>query len=135
MGKAVKLANLPNAPVFSASRTTSQSLSSGAWNKVQCATEEFDTASAYDPTTNFRFQPQSATQVIAAIFKNGSLHKYGQPSSAAAPSEVGSVVSGLVHLNGSTDYVELHAYVAGSTPNLAGNAALNNFQGALVREA
>ena len=46
MGKAVKLANLPNAPVFSASRTTSQSLTSGAWNKVQCATE-------YPPSSDY----------------------------------------------------------------------------------
>lgn len=59
----------------------------------------------------------------------------GQPSSAGAPSELGSVVSNLVYLNGSTDYVELHAYVSGSSPNLAGNAALNNFAGVLARPA
>jgi hypothetical protein len=149
MGKSAKLGQVPNAPTFSASRTTSQSLTNAAWNKVQCATEDFDTASAYDASTNFRFQPtvsgyyiingcayaQSATQLMSAIYKNGLLHRYGQPVFAAAASELGSVASCLVYLNGSTDYVELYAYAAGTSPNLAGNAALNYFQGTMARPA
>lgn len=149
MGKSAKLGQMPNAPAFSASRTTSQSLTNAAWNKVQCATEDFDTASAYDAATNYRFQPtvagyysitgsayaQSATQLMASVYKNGSLHRYGQPANSGSAVELGSVVSCLVYLNGSTDYVELFAYAAGSTPSLAGNAALNYFQGAMVRPA
>ncbi len=57
MGKSLKIGQVPNAPTFSASRTTSQSLTNSAWNKVQCATEDFYTTSAYDAATNFRFQP------------------------------------------------------------------------------
>lgn len=54
MGKSANLGQLPNAPAFSATRTSSnQSVSSAIWTKVQCQTEEFDTASAYDNATNF----------------------------------------------------------------------------------
>ena len=61
MGKSQKLGNMPNAPAFSATRTsTNQSFTSAVWTKVECQTEEFDTASAYDNATNFRFTPQVA---------------------------------------------------------------------------
>lgn len=149
MGKSAKMAAMSNAPAFSASRTTSQSVTVNAWNKVQCSVEDFDTAGAYDNATNFRFQPtvagyyhvnasayaQSATQLISAIYKNGSLHRYGQPANSVTAAEMGSLASCLVYLNGSTDYIELFAYVAGTTPNLAGNAALNYFQAAMARHA
>ncbi|MFM7009578.1 MAG: hypothetical protein ACKO0Z_09665 [Betaproteobacteria bacterium] len=151
MGKSVKLGQMPNSPAFSAGRSSSQSVTSGAWTKVQCNTEEFDTTSAYDNATNFRFQPtvsgyyqisagayasgSSLSQVISAIFKNGAVYKYGQPIAYNGALELSSNASCLVYLNGSTDYVELFAMVAGTSPALVGNVALTFFQAAMVRSA
>ena len=44
-----------NTPAFFAYRTTDQSISSATWTKLQINNEEFDTDSAYDHTTNYRF--------------------------------------------------------------------------------
>lgn len=54
MGKSREIARLPNAPASSASRTTSQALTSGQWSECQCASEDFGAASAYG-------HPQGAT--------------------------------------------------------------------------
>jgi hypothetical protein len=151
MGKPREIARLPNAPAFSAGRSTNQSITAGQWTKVQCQTEEFDTASAYDNATNYRFTPQVAgyyqvsgavyatgtnlTQVQARIYKNGSADKLGTPTSTGALNEIGSSVSALVYLNGTTDYVELFGYVSGTSPVFTGNVALTYFQACLVRAA
>lgn len=151
MGKSQKLGNMPNAPAFSAGRSTNQSVTSGAWTKVQCDSEAFDTASAYDNATNFRFTPQVAgyyqisgavyitgtnmTQAQAKIYKNGSADKLGTPVSTPALNEIGSSVSALVYLNGTTDYVELFGYASGTSPVFTGNVGLTYFQGVLVRPA
>ena len=152
MGKSAKLGQAPNAPAFSASRTTHQSFASGYWTKVQCATEAFDTASAYDADTNHRFQPQVAgyyqvngnvyitgsaiANVGAQIYKNGAADKLG--SFAGPPSsqtEAAASVSGLIYLNGSTDYIELFGYTNATSPAFAGGANLNHFEACLVRPA
>ena len=151
MGKSREVARLPNAPAFSAGRSTNQSVTSGTWTKVQCDSEAFDTASAYDNATNYRFTPQVAgyyqvsgavyasgtnmTQVQAKIYKNGSADKLGTPTSTAALNEIGSSVSALVYLNGTTDYIELFGYASGTSPVFAGNVGLTYFQAVLVRAA
>lgn len=152
MGKSVKLGQMPNAPAFSASRTTTQSFASGYWTKVQCATEAFDTASAYDATTNHRFQPQIAgyyqvnasvyvtgtamLNVGAQIYKNGAADKLGSFGAAESTQTQGAAsVSGLIYLNGSTDYIELFGYTNATSPAFAGGANLNHFEACLVRPA
>jgi hypothetical protein len=44
-----------NTPAFQANFTTSQTLSDNVWTKMQANTEDFDTDSAYDNSTNYRF--------------------------------------------------------------------------------
>ena len=46
-----------NGPAFSAVNTGGQTFSNGTATKIQFGTEEFDTAGAFDSTTNYRFQP------------------------------------------------------------------------------
>jgi hypothetical protein len=144
-------------PAFSAFNSGSQSISSGVATKVVLPTEDFDTAGAFDNTTNYRFQPTlagyyqlngniyasstSSTQVaISIIYKNGSAYQGGsfQNTTAGGVNGAGQV-SSVVYLNGSTDYVELYAYVAGpGTLTLldAGTLGLKcRFNGALVRAA
>jgi hypothetical protein len=152
MGKAQKLGNMPNAPAFSAYRSsTNQSITSGAWAKVQCQTEEFDTASAYDNATNYRFTPQVAgyyqvtgnvyftgtglTSVGVQIYKNGSAFKLGTSIAGTSNSEAGASVSALIYLNGSTDYVELYGLTVGTSPAVYAGQNLSYFQASLVRPA
>lgn len=152
MGKSTKVANVPNAPAFSAFRTASQSLTTGAFTKVQCNGEEFDTANAYDAVTNFRFTPQASgyyqvnggvlvngatlTIGILMIYKNGGLWKRGNDIRATMSGYAGLTVSGLVYMNGTTDYLELYAYAEGTSLELQGTTATDNyFQACLVRPA
>lgn len=151
MGKSREVARLPNAPAFSAFRSGSnQSVTSGTWTKVQCQTEEFDTASAYDNATNFRFTPQvagyyqvnaqltptgtSLTRILCAIYKNGAIFKTGGDLVVDAR----LVLSTLIYLNGSTDYIELFGLVSATNPGFAvgSPAGLDTyFQACLVRAA
>ena len=130
-------------PAFSAYQSSGQTLSSATFTKIQFQTKEFDTASAFDATTNYRFQPlvagyyqvsgaisnNTGTQTVVSIYKNGSDFKRGPNGSL-----YGDSVSALVYLNGSTDYVELWGYFAtGTTVNTGAN--LTYFQASMVRSA
>ena len=81
-----------NAPSFKVYRNATQSISSNTWTKMQFNTESFDTASAFDNSTNYRFTvpsgqagkyfftchgqiaqgTQDLNRLILAIRKNGS---------------------------------------------------------------
>ena len=138
-----------NMPAFSAYRTTNQSVSGSTWTKVACQTEEFDTASAYDNATNYRFTPQvagyyqvcgqilndtsapAAMRLIISIYKNGSAFKYGQDGASNR-----SIVSALIYLNGSTDYVELYGNTNSVNPLFQANTPADTyFQAVMVRGA
>jgi hypothetical protein len=143
-----------NMPAFSAYLSANQTpITSGTFTKVQCNTEEFDTASAYDNATNYRFTPQVAgyyqvsgsvnitsttnSEVLCVIYKNGSAAKWGvYLTRAASASDASSVVSALIYLNGTTDYVELYGYVNGTgTLQFIGSQSRTYFQATMVRAA
>ena len=44
-----------NAPSFKVYKNSDQSISSATWTKIQFNTEDFDTASAFDNSTNYRY--------------------------------------------------------------------------------
>lgn len=114
-----------NMPAFSAYASTGQTLTNNTFTKIQINTKEFDTASCFDATTNYRFTPTVAGyyQVsgavmftanainirLSAIYKNGTIFKSGNTTSAPASDQPVTCVSSLIYLNGSTDYVELYA--------------------------
>ena len=150
MGKSQKLGNMPNAPAFSAYRSGSnQSVTAGSWTKVQCQTEEFDTASAYDNATNYRFTPQVAgyyqvnaqltpsgtgtNRVLCAIYKNGSANKLGVDFTVDGR----SVASTLIYMNGTTDYLEMFGFVSASSGAAFASSTGGDtyFQACLVRPA
>ena len=138
-------------PAFSAYQSTLQSVATSTYTKVQLQTEEFDTASCFDNATNYRFTPtvagyyqingcvgfaNSPAIAMSSIYKNGTRVKRGSQSGSAANSGWLSVVSVLVYLNGSTDYVELYAYQAnGTTINTDAQAETTYFQAFLARSA
>ena len=136
-----------NMPAFSAYQSSAQTLSSVTNTKIQLQSKEFDTANAFDNTTNYRFQPtvagyyqfnaalrvnSSNTTVRPIIYKNGSGYKTGSDSGSGNVSS--SEVSCIVYLNGSTDYVEFWGLI-GTGQALSPASQDTYFQGVLVRAA
>lgn len=136
-----------NGPAFSAYLSSTQSISANTQTKVQFQTKEFDTASCYDNTTNYRFTPNVAGyyQVNAAaapsssqatmnmiIYKNGSAAKRGTSTVGSAGD--GICTSALIYMNGTTDYLEAY-WVTSVTQSPAVGSVYTYFQASLARAA
>jgi len=122
-----------NTPAFEAWSTSDQAVNDNTTTKVQCGTEVYDTASAYDNSSNYRFTPQTAgkyfcygqvfietsvvssiNQATAYIYKNGSVLGANQNKFYNNPIQQFNVtVSTVINFNGSSDYIELYAYFDG----------------------
>ena len=142
---------LTGTPAFSVYRGTSnQSITTSTTTKVELNTEEFDTANAFDSTTNYRFTPLIAgyyqisgqievdgtaiTRSFCLIYKNGTPYKVGNDGVQTAAYK--SVVSVLVYLNGSTDYIELYGWANGTSPVFYNSSGTGCYlTGVLVRGA
>ena len=138
-------------PAFSAymlNGSANQSISSATFTKIKIDTEVFDTASCYDPAT-YRFTPNvagyyqisggmsysgstAATRGMAIVYKNGSGDKRLGDMVASGNGMAGSV---LVYMNGTTDYVELYAFVSAATAVVDYGPTVTWFTGAFVRGA
>jgi hypothetical protein len=134
-------------PAFSAYQSISQAIPSTTWTKVQLQTKEFDTNTAFDSTTNYRFQPTiagyyqvncgiavttGASQVVCSVYKNASPYKIG--SIPAGSIAFANTTSALVYLNGSTDYIEFYAYFSIGQGSSAA-ATDTFFQASMTRRA
>lgn len=136
-------------PCFSAYMSDPQTLTSGAFTKLNFDTIRFDTHGAYS-TANKRFTPGIAgkylvssffdyvgatglTIAILSIYKNGS--EFIRVQDLRGPS--GTVGAGggadIIALN-STDYIEMYAYVVATGPyiNSSDLPQLNGFSAAYV---
>lgn len=133
-----------NGPAFSAVPSGSQSLTGGVDTKFNYATKQWDTASCYD-TSNSRFTPNVAGyyQITGKIRSNAlcnqavSIYKNGSVLYAGVGGDndmFGTIVTGLVYLNGSTDYVEIYGYFSSSLSTTTATGDLY-FQGFLARAA
>ena len=117
---------LTNAPAFEAKRSSTQSITNDTNVKIACNVEDFDTAGAYDASTNYRFTPQTAGkyyiygQAVAQVAvqqlrrfslfirKNGSDHKYMSNYFTDEEAFINNIyVASVIDFNGSSDYVEL----------------------------
>ena len=142
-----------NMPAFSAKANANQSITTSTWTKVQLPSEDFDTANAFDSTTNYRFTPlvagyyqingeirfngTSMSQLGSAIYKNGSVVSSNVFPIPTVTNQYSSQVSKLIYLNGSTDYVELYGLVVGTSPSFdnGGGFSVSQFNGSMVRAA
>jgi len=141
-------------PAFSAyADATTQTLVTSTYTKILFQTEEFDTnsnfaSSRFTPTVAgyyqvnaqslFAFGVSGTGTCLVSIYKNGVLLKEGSRIYISANSSGAAVVSGLIYLNGSTDYAEIYAQQAsGTNQNLTGgnNQQLNYFQASMARGA
>jgi len=116
--------NVPSCLAIPSGTTT---LAANGFTKIALlGTPTFDIGSFFDHTTNSRYTPTKAgiyhfdgvmylsTSVSATIYSvvvylNGSLYQVGNLSTDASTTII-LTVSGLVTLNGSTDYIELWGY-------------------------
>jgi hypothetical protein len=135
-------------PAFSAVRTSDQtSISANTWTKVQLNVEDFDTASCFDSSTNYRFTPTVAgyyqingivsssgtsSYMGVAIYKNGSIYARNWTENSQAMS---NAVSSVIYFNGSTDYVELYGYISSSGTFYSATDRGCQMNGGMVRAA
>jgi hypothetical protein len=141
-------------PAFSVYANINQALTASTVTKVAFGSKDFDTASAFDSTTNYRFTPQVAGYYqlntcinfnpasgygFIAIYKNGATYKslsYQQMNTSYYLQIAGSVV---MQMNGSTDYAEVYAYSAATGTLVPNNVSAGNtgvsFSGFLARPA
>ena len=129
-------------PAFSAYSSGGQSLTGGTITKIQFNAEDFDTDSCYDVST-YRFTPTragyyqvngvvavaTATGLQTAIYKNGTVWMWGQYVSSSNWANC----SGLVYMNGTTDYIELYCYIVATLVTQSPSAY--KFQASMVRAA
>jgi len=109
--------------------TSNQTITAGAWTKIQLNSEDVDTDSSYDPTTNFRFTPKvagyyqintliycggNAAESNVAVYKNGAFFALVQLFTVAGPQGRSVIVSA----NGTTDYFEWYLYSNTNSTNV-----------------
>ena len=136
----LSFASAGNTPAFEAYPSASLSVASGTSVKVQANTERFDTDSAYDNSSNYRFTPQVAGRyftycsftynltngsigLVAEIRKNGSAVLSSKHEDMPGSNYLTGYVGGVVQLNGSSDYLEMFTLTSsGSTRTLAADS-------------
>jgi hypothetical protein len=137
-------------PIMSAYLSATQgSVASGTPTKVQFQSKEYDTATNYDNTSNFRFTPTtpgfyqvsasvqpapSGTGLVGvSIYKSGGAYKSGNKFANNA-SGVICTADGIVQCNGSTDYIEIWFYqTTGATMTLPISTTAAYFQATFLR--
>ena len=129
---------------FSAYQSSIQGFGAGATNKIVFQTKEFDTASAFDNTTNYRFQPAISgyySVQFGCAFSTGTasialfLYKNGVSLSAAPALIAGNTTgSAVVYLNGTSDYIEIFGN-SSTAQNTVAQRIYTYFQGILMARA
>jgi len=142
-----------NTPYFGAKLASDQNINHNTSTKVSFATEVFDSASAYDHSSNYRFTPQTAGKYLitasiqfyhsgtvlddvrAMIYKNGSQvhqHSFGNYDNEFSYGTMQTTA--IIDFNGSSDYVEAYAHSltsdSGTTAVSEGTATF--FQGFFI---
>ena len=119
-----------NTPAFAAKMSGTQTINHQTSTKVAFDTEVFDTDSAYDNSTNYRFTPQTAGKYLVShmlyldgqgqgnlriyssrIHKNGTLVGISGDDKATGYQNNGvESLTIIVEMNGSSDYLEAYTY-------------------------
>jgi hypothetical protein len=114
------------APAFAATKGSTQTIPANTATKLTWTTEEFDTNNNFD-LANGRFMPTvagsyvvtvsaglaasaSGDWVSAQIYKNGSYAIHSTDVAVMAANGLGVTTSTIVHMNGTTDYLEAWAH-------------------------
>ena len=138
-------------PTFRAYRNTSaQSITANTTTKVQFNGEAWDTANAFDSSTNYRFTPLTAgyyqlnsniymdntgtSRNQAYFYKNGANYQTFTDNIDRGGSAGEQMVSGscLMYFNGSTDYAEIYVFCTVAI-NLLNGTTATTFDGIGIR--
>jgi len=138
-------------PAFSVSSTALVSAANTTFTKVTYDTEDYDTnsnfaSSRFTPTVAGYYQINATIafsgivatgkKSLVTIYKNGSRFLDGNSAAQVSGETTFNSVSGIVYLNGSTDYVEIYGYQdTGSAQNIGSAQSTVKFTGCLVRSA
>lgn len=139
-----------NGPAFVTYMSAATPIADSTWTKLRFNTELYDTNSNFD-TTNYRFTPtvagfyqvnfnwrnsapMTATFAISRLYKNGSVALTAGWQSASS-NYASPVMSNIIYLNGSTDYIEAYAYQNSGSAIDTDYDTVYAFTGALVRAA
>ena len=116
------------APVFRAGLSASQAITTSSYTKLMLNNVDFDETSAYDNTTNYRFQPTVAGYYLAicgvlmqqlndgdvmyaSLAKNGTEDTRGtRVVQGTNGNDHLSRASNIIYLNGTTDYLEFYVW-------------------------
>jgi hypothetical protein len=127
---------------FWARQSSSQSFTASTWTKIDFGSEQFDSdnyfassrftplkAGYYDLTADLSFEGSGSGLNITAIYKNGSVHRAIDRYDTSGNCIISA--SGMVYLNGSTDYAEIYVYSTRTSPSI-GVADSNGFNGTFI---
>ena len=138
-----------NTPAFEAYLSSAQTVSDETITKAQANTELFDTDSAYDNSSTYRFTPQVAGKYLiwgtiagysdgssymnvtkSMIYKNGSVVRNATMDLRSNPGRyLMPHVQTIQEANGSSDYFEFFGFVNGTTGTQTFDASPSNFDG------
>lgn len=136
------------APAFSAYSSAGTSMTNATYVKVTFDTERFDTnsnfaSSRFTPTVAGYYQINSnlvylatvsVTQVVLALYKNGVSETYTNiVTNTTTSSSIN--LSYIISMNGSTDYIEMYLYIAGTGTLSTQGGVQTTFNGFLARSA
>ena len=146
-----------NMPAFRAYSSGNFSISTGAYSILPLNTKSFDTNTCYNNTGStvtlngvsapqYSFAPNIAgyyqvnitvgttaasTTINPTIYKNGSATVYGTVTNGITGYAGGGVVTDLVYMNGTSDYIQAYCYIGSGSFFGASNGTI--FSAELVR--
>jgi hypothetical protein len=137
-------------PAFSARKDGTQAITQNTVTKITYDIEIFDTnnnfaSSRFTPTVSGYYQVNLTASIETTsadrylqlfIYKNGTTIISAQPfyGSSAGANGMGGGISGVVYLNGTTDYIESYA-TTNSTTTVLNGTFNNTFSGCFLRGA
>jgi hypothetical protein len=150
-----------NMPTFSATSNANQTITGGTFTLVSLQTKNWDTATAFNNTGStatlngisvptYAFAPPiagyyqvnysvdggsstSPIRVLSSLYKNGSQYKFA--TNIVGTTAYGCGGSGMVYLNGTTDYIQMYAYIQATTAIVGNVPQQTFFEAFLVRTA
>ena len=137
---------IPRVPCFRAYPNATQTISSSyTYTKLNINTEDFDVGGYYD-TSNYRYTPQvagiyyiqlgvsltSVNAIVGVIYKNGTIYQNGGIMQNSGYSYNTSITTGLVSMNGSSDYIEAFGNSSSTNQVVTSGSAYTNFSAVLV---
>jgi hypothetical protein len=151
----VTLNTITSAPTFRAKKTSNSNITSSTFTKLTFDATDFNVGNCYNTSTS-RFTPTVAgyynitaaigtengttiSRIIILLYKNGgAIGNYLQDIQWASGNAAQGYVSGgsdLTYLNGTSDYIEVYAYLAWSGTQGISQATNTRFSAFLARAA